>query len=40
VVSLLADMNGLLSKVKSEVKVLEKQVSKEMKVLDKINQKK
>tara|TARA_B110000459_G_C16445314_1_gene418157 strand:+ start:171 stop:761 length:591 start_codon:yes stop_codon:yes gene_type:complete len=40
VVSLLVDMNGLLSKVKSKVKVLEKQVSKEMKVLDKIKQKK
>jgi len=40
VVSLLGEMNGILSKVKAEVKVLEKQVSKEMKVLDKINQKK
>ena len=40
VVSLLVDMNGLLSKVKTKVKVLEKQVSKEMKVLDKIKQKK
>lgn len=40
VVSLLSEMNGILSKVKSEVKVLEKHVSKEMKVLDKINQKK
>lgn len=40
VVALLADMNSLLSKVKTEVKVLEKQVSKEMKVLDKITKKK
>ena len=40
VLALVADMNGLLSKVKAEVKVIEKQVSKEMKVLDKINQKK
>jgi len=40
VVSLLAEVNGILSKLKAEVKVLEKQVSKEMKVLDKINLKK
>ena len=40
VLALLVDMNGVLSKVKAEVKVLERQVSKEMKVLDKINQKK
>ena len=40
VLALLVDMNGLLSRVKAEVKVLERQVSKEMKVLDKINQKK
>ena len=40
VVSLLGEVNGILSKLKAEVKVLEKQVSKEMKVLDKINLKK
>jgi len=40
VLALLVEMNGVMSKVKAEVKVLEKQVSKEMRVLDKINIKK